>query len=98
MTAAKILREARRDGLDLTATANGTINARGPCEAVARWRPVLAANKPAILEELRREAAEVERLLNWWREPIPEWRESKLTIRNLVSGKETTINLREGEP
>ena len=52
MSAASILRQARGDGLDLTATPSGTIKVRGPREAVAAWTPVIVENKAALLAEL----------------------------------------------
>jgi hypothetical protein len=45
---------ARTSGIDLAITANGSIRAKGPAAAVAKWAPILAANKPAIVEELSR--------------------------------------------
>jgi hypothetical protein len=50
--AAAIIREAAGDGLVLTPTPSGTFKARGPDSVLARWRPVLAENKAAIVAEL----------------------------------------------
>lgn len=50
--AAAIIREAVGDGLVLTPTPAGTFKAKGPDSVLARWRPVLAANKAAIVAEL----------------------------------------------
>lgn len=52
MSAAAILRQARCDGLELTATPAGNIRMRGPREAVAAWTPIVVENKGALLAEL----------------------------------------------
>ncbi|MBZ0071432.1 MAG: hypothetical protein K8I04_06875 [Gammaproteobacteria bacterium] len=40
------------------AAGGGTIRATGPAAAVATWRPALAAQKPGVLDVLRRELTE----------------------------------------
>jgi hypothetical protein len=52
MSAAAILRQARGDGLELSATPAGNIKVRGPREAVAAWTPIVIKNKDALLAEL----------------------------------------------
>jgi hypothetical protein len=47
---------ARASGIGLTLPAAGSIRARGLAAAVARWKSVLAANKPAVIAELSRQA------------------------------------------
>jgi hypothetical protein len=49
MKATAIVRAARTSGIDLAITANGSIRAKGPAADVAKWAPILAANKPAIV-------------------------------------------------
>jgi hypothetical protein len=36
--------------------------------------------------------------LDWWNAPVEGWREGRLTIRNIPTGKVTTINLRAAKP
>jgi hypothetical protein len=54
MKAAAIVRAAYASGVNLAVTVTGSIKAKGPAVAVAKWAPILAANKPAIVEELSR--------------------------------------------
>jgi hypothetical protein len=54
MKAAAIIRAAHADGIDLAVTVTGSIKAKGPAAAIVKWTPVIAANKPAIVEELSR--------------------------------------------
>jgi hypothetical protein len=68
MTSAAIIRSARREGIELSATPRGKIKAYGPAEAIARWKPALTQNRAAIIFELR---AEHERFGDWWTS-IPE--------------------------
>lgn len=52
MSAAAIISRARSDGVQLSVTDRGTIEVRGPVEAVARWRPAIVENKPEIVAAL----------------------------------------------
>jgi hypothetical protein len=65
MNATAIVKAVRANGIELSLTSSGALKFKGPSGAVARWTPVLAANKPAILEELS------------WLEPVhvEEWEE-----------------------
>jgi hypothetical protein len=54
MNAAAIVKAAHASGVELALTASGSIKFKGPSDAVARWTPVLAANKPSVIEELSR--------------------------------------------
>lgn len=59
MTPAEIITRARAAGLDVRLASGGeSILATGPAAAVAVWRPLLAAQKPGVLDALKREAAE----------------------------------------
>jgi hypothetical protein len=35
--------------------------------------------------------------LDWWRQPVPGWREGRLEIRSLLTGESTVIRLSDGE-
>jgi hypothetical protein len=114
MSAAALVRQAHDDGLELTATAAGTIKVRGPRDAVARWRPVIIENKAALLAELstapevvsleeRRAAVEALRdamsaetaaRRDWWRSPVPGWRDGRLEWRNLATGERAVIRFK----
>jgi hypothetical protein len=54
MKAVAIVRAAYASGVDLAVTATGSIKAKGSAAAVAKRTLALAANKPAIVEELSR--------------------------------------------
>lgn len=51
MTAATLLDQTRRDGLEVSAN-DGRLKVRGPAVAVKKWTPVLVANKPELLAVL----------------------------------------------
>jgi hypothetical protein len=51
VSAAALLDQTRRDGLELIAH-DGRLKVRGPASAVQKWAPILAANKPDILATL----------------------------------------------
>jgi len=110
MSAALILRQAQDDGLELRATPRGTIEVQGPRAALARWTPIIIANKPDILRELatpsleerrasvERQLAEMaesnERSRYWWTRPPEGWRDGRLEIRSLT-GESTIIRFRK---
>jgi hypothetical protein len=109
MSAAAILRQAQGDGLELTATAAGTIKVRGPREAVAAWTPVIVENKAALLAELSSgqpnadARASVDRLLvemerenaahRDWFRASPYDPDGNLVMRSILTGEMTTIRL-----
>lgn len=57
MTAAQILDEASKRGVRVELRPPDRIKFVGPASAVDVVRPLLAANKPAVLDELRRRTA-----------------------------------------
>jgi hypothetical protein len=78
-----LLRQGAVDELTKCSTLGPEALATGYASA---GEPVLNVMNPEI--EPRRE---------WWNAPVEGWRDGKLTIRNIVSGVETTINLRSEE-
>jgi hypothetical protein len=54
VNAAAIVKAAHASGVELALTASGSVKFKGPSEAVARWTPILAANKPSVIEKLSR--------------------------------------------
>jgi hypothetical protein len=109
MSAASILRQARGDGLELTATPAGKIKVRGPREAVAAWTPIIVENKAELLAELSAAPSPddarttVDKLLaemaaenerrRNWWKSSPYDRDGNLTIRSIITGEKTTIRL-----
>lgn len=53
MTAAEIIAEAQRSGIDLARNGD-KLRYHGPAESLAKIKPLLAQHKPAIIAELRR--------------------------------------------
>ena len=53
MTPAKIMREAKADGLKLSLTPEGNIKAAGDGVAVNRWLPVIREHKAEIIDVLK---------------------------------------------
>lgn len=62
-----------------------------------------ALGRPGSIDPLQGVEAELERMArenearrDWHTQPVEGWREGKLTICSATTGKETTINLKEG--
>lgn len=106
--AAKIIQEAQKSGLFLTATETGTIKARGPSDVLARFKPAIATYKGEILAVLSGQTPKRPQTsapcpqvsaprLDWWTAPVEGWREGFLVIRNIVRQDETVIRFRSGD-
>ena len=52
MTAADLLREVHREGIQLEATDNGNIRIRGDGNAIAKWTSAIKQHKPELLDAL----------------------------------------------
>lgn len=77
MSAADVIQMAREAGLKLTVSGTGKIKVAGPRGAIERLTPELAANKPAILAELRQADGDTPPKVappgapSWWPMPHP---------------------------
>jgi hypothetical protein len=95
MTPAAILLQARDDGLDLTATAAGTIKVRGPREAVAAWTPVIVENKAALLAELSSAPSPPTTPAHPWTSCSPRWR-ARMSGGGIGGGDRSTAGAMAG--
>jgi hypothetical protein len=62
MSALALLDQARADGLELRADGE-RLKLRGPAAVVEKWKPRIAANKPAIMAALLPIPPDLERLI-----------------------------------
>jgi hypothetical protein len=59
MSPAEIIEKAAADGVDLSLSPAGNVNAAGDQSAVSRWLPTIREHKPAIISALMQAANEV---------------------------------------
>ncbi len=100
--AVAIIDRARAAGVRLMASPSGRLAYEGPEQAFARFKPMLAANRDAIVAALAQQgveriyadmAARAAERESWWTKPVEGWPDH-LVIENVVTGKRTLIVLR----
>jgi hypothetical protein len=52
MTPHEMIEKSRTEGARVTVTGDGQVRLLGPASVVARWAPIIAENKPAIIAAL----------------------------------------------
>lgn len=83
---------ARHAGLALGVSQSGRLSYAGPASVFERFKPAVIENREAILKILRSENEKERARLDWWKAPVEGWPHS-LTIRNISTGRQTTIKL-----
>lgn len=76
----------------------GKVKVEAPAPLPPALVAMLRARRDEVAVALRREDVAPETpsarmRLDWWNAPVEGWREGRMTLRNIVSGKETVIYL-----